>query len=282
MSEPAVRIDDQDTPAPRRAAGSSFYFAMRMLPRPRRDGMFEVYSFCRRVDDVADSGAPRGERLARLARWRAEVEDLYAGKVRPEHRNLARVIATFGLRKEDFIAIIEGMEMDAAEDIRAPDAARLDLYCDRVASAVGRLSVRIFGVGEADGERLAHHLGRALQFTNILRDLDEDAAIGRLYLPAEALRAAGIDSDDPQAVASHPALGVVCAGMVEQARAHFKEADAIMDRCARPTVRAPRIMSEVYQAILAELVARGWDPPRPPVRIGRWPLLRIVLQYGFV
>jgi phytoene synthase len=282
MTDLAVRIDDQETAAPRRAAGSSFYFAMRILPRARRDGMFEVYSFCRRVDDIADSPAPRPERLDRLARWRSDIDALYAGQVRPEHRDLARVIAEFGLRKEDFIAIIEGMEMDAAEDIRAPDLATLDLYCDRVASAVGRLSVRIFGVADEAGRRLAYHLGRALQLTNIMRDLDEDAAIGRLYLPRELLREAGIDGDNPLTVVSHPALGRVCGELVDRARDHFRQADAIMDDCPRPTVRAPRIMGKVYQATLDELIARGWSAPRSPVRISRLHLLRVVLQYGFV
>jgi phytoene synthase len=282
MTDLALQSQDQDTAAPRRAASSSFYFAMRILPPARRDGMFEIYSFCRTVDDIADSAAPRPDRLARLSRWRAEIDALYAGEGRPEHRPFAHAIAEFGLRKEDFLAVIEGMEMDAAEDIRAPDLARLDLYCDRVASAVGRLSVRIFGVGAAEGERLAHHLGRALQLTNILRDLDEDAAIGRLYLPRELLGAAGIAEDDPLMVVSHPALASACAGLVQRAREHFAEADAIMDRCPRETVRAPRIMSKVYHAILDGLIARGWAAPRSPVRIGRLHLLRIVLQYGFV
>jgi phytoene synthase len=282
MTDFALRTDDGETGAPRRAAGSSFYFAMRILPRAQRDGMFEVYSFCRRVDDIADSPAPHRERLAGLARWRGEIDALYAGGGRPENRSLARVIAAFGLRKEDFLAVIEGMEMDAAEDIRAPDLARLDLYCDRVASAVGRLSVRIFGVGEADGQQLAHHLGRALQLTNILRDLDEDAAIGRLYLPRELLRDAGITDDDPRAALSHPAIATVCAAIVRRAREHFTQADAVMDRCPRLTVRAPRIMGKVYRAILDQLVARGWAAPRSPVRVGRLHLLRIVVQHGFV
>ena len=99
------------------------------------------------------------------------------------------------------------MEMDVVSDIRAPDLATLDLYCDRVASAVGRLSVRVFGVPNEDGIHLSHHLGRALQLTNILRDLDEDAEIGRLYLPREYLEAAGIMTDDPQAALANPNLG---------------------------------------------------------------------------
>jgi squalene synthase HpnD len=282
MTDFALRTDNEETGAPRRAAGSSFYFAMRILPRLQRDGMFEVYSFCRRVDDIADSPAPHRERLAGLVRWRDEIDALYAGGGRPENRSLARVITEFGLRKEDFLAVIEGMEMDAAEDIRAPDLARLDLYCDRVASAVGRLSVRIFGVGEADGQQLAHHLGRALQLTNILRDIDEDAAIGRLYLPRELFRDAGIADDDPRTALSHPAIEAVCDRLVRRAREHFTQADAIMDRCPRSTVRAPRIMGKVYYAILDQLVARGWAAPRSPVRVGRLHLLRIVVQHGFI
>jgi phytoene synthase len=282
MTNLAVKIEETETAAPRRAVGSSFYLAMRILPRERREGMFEIYSFCRQVDDIADSDAPRPERLARLAKWRADLDALYAGQVPPQHRGLACVIAAFSLRKEDFLAVIEGMEMDAAEDIRAPDLARLDLYCDRVASAVGRLSVRVFGMTEPDGERLAFHLGRALQLTNILRDIDEDALIGRLYLPRELLEDAGIAERDPQHVMANPALGKVCDGLVEQARRHFVEADAIMDRCPRPTVRAPRIMGKVYHRILDELIARGWQMPRSAVRISRLHLLRIVLQYGLV
>ena len=113
-----------------------------------------------------------------------------------------------------------------------------------------------------DGIALAHHLGRALQLTNILRDVDEDAALGRLYLPAEGLRAAGITTTEPAAVLASPALGQVCATLVGRARRHFAEADTIMARSPRRSVRAPRIMSEAYKLILDRLVARGWSPPR--------------------
>src|SRR5208337_542770 len=115
-------------------------------------------------------------------------------------------------------AIVDGMEMDVPQDIRAPDLATLDLYCDRVASAVGRLSVRVFGVPADDGILLAHHLGRALQLTNILRDIDEDAGIGRLYLPREGLQDARIAGTDPLKVAADPQLPKVCAPLVARAR----------------------------------------------------------------
>lgn len=191
-------------------------------------------------------------------------------------------VRTFGLRREDFLAIIDGMEMDVIGNIRAPDAATLDLYCDRVASAVGRLSVRVFGLPEQDGEALAYHLGRALQLTNILRDIDEDAGIGRLYLPREALLAAGIASDDPDVVMREPAMQKVCEPLLVQARAHFIKSDEIMARHPRRIVRAPRIMSKYYQIILDRLVARGFAPPRAPVRLSKAAKMAILLRYAVI
>src|SRR5262249_41870698 len=164
----------------------------------------------------------------------------------------------FGLAREDFLTVIDGMEMDVAQDIRAPDFATLDLYCDRVASAVGRLSVRIFGLGEAEGRDLAHELGRALQLTNILRDLDEDAAGGRLYLPRQALDEAGIAGDSIAAVLSHPQLDRACAMVAARARGHFSAASAIMARAPGRATLAPRLMGKVYRHILDRMTRQGW------------------------
>jgi presqualene diphosphate synthase len=264
------------------AAGSSFYTAMRILPPAQRAAMFEIYSFCRRVDDVADSDRPRAERLIELAAWRSDVNALYAGQTPQRLAALKQPVADFDLAREDFLALIDGMEMDAFDDIRAPSFTMLDLYCDRVASAVGRLSVRVFGIEREAGTALAHHLGRALQLTNILRDLDEDAGVGRLYLPREALNAAGIQVIDPKAALRSPTLGTACAVVVERAREHFKEAQAIMARLPRRNIRAPRIMGLVYRSILDRLVARGWAAPRTPVRVPRARLIWIVLLHAFV
>jgi phytoene synthase len=191
-------------------------------------------------------------------------------------------VKQFGLRRDDYIAIIDGMEMDVPADIRAPDAKTLDLYCDRVASAVGRLSVRVFGLGEEDGILLAHHLGRALQLTNILRDIDEDAGIGRLYLPREELNAAGIMSNDPLVVASDPRLPRVCEAILKQARSHFAKSNDIMARNSRRVVRAPKIMSEYYHAILEKLVERGFALPRKPVKLSKAAKIFILIRYAFI
>jgi squalene synthase HpnD len=264
------------------ASGSSFYAAMRILPRAQREAMFQIYSFCRQVDDIADSDGPREERLAALQQWRNDIDALYRGDPPPRLKDYVSSVKTFGLKREDFIAIIDGMEMDVPQDIRAPDMATLDLYCDRVASAVGRLSVRVFGLPEDDGISLAHHLGRALQLTNILRDIDEDAALGRLYLPREGLLLAGITTDDPQRVIAERALPKVGMPLAERARKHFEQADEIMRRNSRRRVRAPRIMSKYYRAILDLLIARGFGLPRAPVRVGKWAKLGILLRYAFI
>ncbi len=266
------------TAAAQTASRSSFYTGMRILPRAQREAMFEIYSFCRAVDDIADDSGPREVRRARLQQWRSDIDAVYRGSPPPRLAGLAQAVRQFDLAREDFIAVIDGMEMDVVADIRAPDRATLDLYCDRVACAVGRLSVRVFGMEREAGRALAHHLGRALQLTNILRDLDEDAALGRLYLPREALLAAGIDATDPGTVLAHPAVGKACAAMVEGAQAAFREAEAIMAQNPRRVVRAPRIMGAAYRAILAALIARGFMPPRAPIRLPRVRLLLIVLR----
>jgi phytoene synthase len=279
MSIEKVSAPGKGEPAAARAGGSSFYFAMRMLPKEQREAMFEVYSFCKAVDDIADGDAPRPERLRQLADWRQKIETLYAGRVPAGLESLARARARFSLRKEDFLAIIEGMEMDSAEDIRAPDLDLLDFYCDCVAGAVGRLSVRIFGMDEENGRNLAHHLGRALQLTNILRDIDEDAAVGRLYLPQEASRLAGIFATDPISVVSNPCLGAACDFVVARAREHFTKSDEILARFPRRVARVPRIMEKAYQQTLENMIARGWSPPRNRVRLSRAQLFRIALRH---
>jgi phytoene synthase len=277
----APTLENQQ-PAAARAGGSSFYLAMRLLQREQREAMFEIYSFCRDVDDIADGDMPRERRLEYLSEWRARVDRLYSKRKPPGLERLAAAIDRFELSKDDFLAVLDGMEMDARRDICAPSLQELDLYCDRVACAVGRLSVRVFGMNDRDGKLLAHHLGRALQLTNILRDLDEDAVAGRLYLPLEPLLLAKIGSTDPGTVISNPHVGQACAVVAERAREHFSQADEIMSASERHIVRAPKIMEEVYRQMLEAMVARGWSPPRDPIHLNKSRLLWIALRHALI
>jgi phytoene synthase len=260
-------------------SGSSFYTAMRLMPKAERAAMFAIYRFCRMVDDIADDGTrARPQRVIELDQWRTDLDALYDGRPAGRAAFLQQPVSSFGLRRADFMAVIDGMAMDVAADIRAPDLATLDLYCDRVASAVGRLSTRIFGMDEKPGLELAHELGRALQLTNILRDLDEDAAIGRLYLPGEFLRQAGITTTEPDAAIADMRVDAACRALAQRALEHFAAADRLMRSRPRGRLLAPKLMEAVYRTILEEMLTEGWAAPRRRVRIGKLRLLWIVVR----
>jgi squalene synthase HpnD len=266
-----------------KVSGSSFYAGMRVLPKRERLAMYAIYAFCREVDDIVDEPVGTLEsRRAALNQWRADVDSLYAGGPAGQMGFLVEDIRRYGLEQADFIAVIDGMEMDLDQDIRAPSLAELELYCDRVAGAVGKLSVKVFGMDEAPGVALAGPLGRALQLTNILRDVDEDASIGRLYLPREALVEAGITSTDPDAVIADPRVDVACKAVARLARDYYRQADAVMARRPAGKLAAPRLMSAVYANILTKMEAAGWAPPRERAKIGKAALLWIVLSRGLM
>jgi phytoene synthase len=231
------------------------------------------------VDDVADDGTrARPQRAAELDAWRSDLSALYDGRPAGRAAFLKQPVHAFGLREADFLAVIDGMAMDVVEDIRAPDLAALDLYCDRVACAVGRLSTRVFGMEEKPGLELARELGRALQLTNILRDLDEDAAMGRLYLPGELLRQAGITTTDPHAAIGDARVDGACRALAERSLVHFAAADRLMRSRPRGRLLAPKVMEAVYRTILQDMLVQGWVSPRHRVRIGKRRLLWIVVR----
>jgi len=169
--------------------------------------------------------------------------------------------------------------MDAAV-IRAPDEKTFDLYCDRVASAVGRVSVRIFGDDSAEAMQVAYHLGRALQMTNILRDLAEDATRGRLYLPAELLAKHGITSRNPAEVVRDIRLPALCRDLAVRAEEHFQEAHQAMARCKASAMRPAKIMRAYYGAILRQLVKSDWRDPLTRVRLSLWQKAFLIVRYG--
>jgi phytoene synthase len=199
---------------------------------------------------------------------------------------LVPAIATYQLRKEDFHAIVDGMEMDARGPIVAPTTQVLNQYCDRVASAVGRLCVRAFGESTPAGDRVADHLGRALQLTNIMRDVEEDSAIGRLYLPAELLERAGIAIASPADVISDPRLPQVLKTLGQYAEDAFVKTQDALAECPKNTMRPAVIMMMVYRKHLDRLRANGWQPPPPQVGLARvaahFQKLWIAVRYGFL
>jgi phytoene synthase len=258
--------------------------------------MYGIYAFCRLVDDIADGDAPLHEKRLALDDWRTRIDDLTSGHAENAMprgaedagppgaegavpRVLLLSCRIFALRRIDFRAVIDGMQMDAETEIVAPALQTLDLYCDRVASAVGRLSVRAFGDSSPAADEVAHHLGRALQITNILRDLGEDAARGRLYLPREWLAEASVPAI-PKAALQDPNLREVCERAARRAHAHFFEAEAAMARCDPKAMKPARLMAASYAAILRRLEQRGWSRPEQRVAVPKWEKLWIAMRYA--
>lgn len=260
------------------SGSSSFYWAMRLLPHARRTAMFALYGYCRMLDDIADGEGSVEYRRTRLAAVRTAVAALYDTGEAPDPilAALVSAIRRYDLPRAELEALIDGMEMDVNGPLTAPSRAELSLYCRRVAGAVGLLAVRIFERPEA--EELAVVLGEALQLTNILRDLGEDARLGRLYLPLEALDAAGIRQRTPRAVLSHPALPAACDAVARWAEEDFRRAEAEFARLGRQRLLPARVMMATYRRLLARLVQRHWRDPERPVRLWRLTRLWIALR----
>jgi phytoene synthase len=261
---------------------------MRILPKDRRQAVYAVYAFCREVDDIADeAGADEdgaeADKLARLGAWAEEVERLYQGlSETPTGRALRLCVARFELPKEEFLRLIDAVGLDVEAAVRAPTMAELNHYCRGVAGAVGMLLIRIFGAKGPAAEEFAVALGEALQLTNILRDLAEDAERGRLYLPRELLSDHGIDPALPPArVLAQPSLPAVCDALGETAEKRYLRAEALLADCDRRALRSALVMKDVYREILRRLMARGWRDLDRPVRVGRLRKLVIALRYLF-
>lgn len=283
-SEPSELADDIEAIAHAQAvvtrAKTSFAPGMRILPKDRRNGMFAIYAFCREIDDIADEEGTSDEKMAALAEWRAEIDRVFEGAPTSlTGRALLKPVRQYNLSKDEFILLIEGMEMDALGPIAAPDYETYLAYCRRVAGAVGMLSMPIFGAGTGEAQtRFAVALANALQTTNILRDVAEDAAIDRIYLPKELLKAHGIADANPKTLMQQPGLTGVCRDLSVKADAFFAEArEALSDfdwRTARPAL----LMMGIYHRYWHKLDAVGWNP-NISVHMSKWEKLGIALRY---
>lgn len=265
-------------------SGSSFLSGLKVLSQERRQAMYAIYAFCREVDDIADDPFTLAEKRRLLMEWREEIDRVFDG--RPTSltgQALANVVISYGLIKQDLIDLIDGMEMDADETAtRGPNLKTLDSYCDKVASAVGRLSVRVFGDNGKAAQNVATSLGRALQLTNILRDLAEDAERGRLYLPNELLDRHAIKTRDPNTVLLHPNLPKVCHELSQIALGHYADAEVAIGKCSHTHIRPAVLMMHVYRRLLDGLIARGWKRLHEPVKVSKLIKLWILLRYGLL
>ena len=240
------------------SSGSSFYYSFLFLPPERRRAITALYAFCREVDDVVDEGVDPQVAAAKLAWWRGEVANLFAGK--PQHpvtRALEPHRASFGLSAERLNEIIDGMEMDL-QQTRYLDWVGLERYCYRVASVVGLLAAGIFGYRDARTLDYAKKLGIAFQLTNIIRDVGEDARKNRVYLPVEDLQRFGVPAADILQAKETPAFQSLMEFEAERARGYYQSAMAALPSEDRHAQRPGLIMAAIYRTLLDEMQREGF------------------------
>ncbi len=229
-----------------------------------------MYAFCRAVDDIADGAVPEAEKRRFLAGWRRKLGAPDCAL----SRELALARENFAVPLAECEAMVAGMETDAGERVRLADEAALDLYCRRVAGSVGAMSVRIFGAREAEAWGLA--LGQTFQLTNILRDLDEDAARERVYIPRSLLEAAGINPDAPApGIVAHPNFAMICGRLAERARDGFARAERELPQHDQKALMPARVMMWGYRRLLDATLEAGFAPPRARARLSRAQKLRM-------
>jgi phytoene synthase len=253
-----------------RRAHSNFYWGFRLLPHDRRRALSAVYAFCRAADDMADEpGAARDPR-ALLARWRDELDALYAGRPRhPIAVALADTVERFAIPRAHFDAVIAGVEMDLERDRYETWEGDLEGYCYRVASAVGLACIEIFGYRNASAREYAIELGKAFQLTNILRDVADDAQRGRIYLPRADLRRFGCREEDVLVGHCTPAFRAVVAFECARAGEHYGRARFLLAEEDRQTLAPAEAMRLIYEQLLRRILFRHYDVFGPKIRLTR-------------
>lgn len=237
------------------ASGSSFYYSFLFLPKAKRQAITALYAFCREVDDIADECKDVSVARIKLAWWRTEIANLYAGK--PQHpvsKALAEAINRYQLDEEHFLEIIDGMEMDLDQN-RYADFKQLQLYCYRVASVVGLLSVQIFGFKDRKTLKYAHDLGIALQLTNIIRDVGEDARRNRIYLPLDELKKFGVTEAQILNSQGSDKIKELLEFQIERAETFYDRALRELPAEDRKTQRTGLMMAAIYRTLLREIKA---------------------------
>lgn len=239
-----------------RRSSSNFYYAFMLLPAERRQALYSVYAFCRFVDDIADDGST-GKPAELLTRWREELERVFNGSpTHPISRALAHNVRRFAIPRRYFEEIIDGVEMDL-QHTRYATFEELRLYCYRVASAVGLVCIEIFGYRNPRTRQYAENLGIAFQLTNIIRDLSEDAARDRIYLPLEDLARFGVREGEILRGADTLELRRLLEHELERARSFYVLAEQALAAEDRPAMVCAEAMRSIYRALLERIASKG-------------------------
>ena len=255
-----MKVDDQiEVKKIVKKSGSSFFWGMNVLDPERKRAMFSIYAFCRIVDDIADEIKNKRLKIEKLKSWKKKINNIFESKKLKSsiEKELKIAVEKFQLERLDFYAIIDGMMMDAKSDIKFPKKKDLELYCDRVAVAVGYLSIRIFGLSEKE-KKYAFYLGRAFQLTNIVRDFYEDLKRGRCYIASEYLSIYGVKKDIKK-IEHHPKLQNILQDILHEANIFFEKSNIEAKKISKKQIVASEIMKTFYKAIHTKMFKKKID-----------------------
>ena len=240
-------------------SGSSFYYSFRFLPEHQRQAIIALYAFCREVDDTVDEILEVDIARAKLDWWREEIQRTFDNKAtHPVGKSLQTALKNFDLHEEYFLEIIDGMAMDL-DQLTYPEFKQLALYCHRAASVVGLLSAEIFGYQNRKTLKYAENLGMALQLTNIIRDVREDAERGRIYLPQDELARFNVSSDELLNLKSSPQLIELLKFQSERAKQYYQQAMQLLPNEDRYSQRTGLIMAAIYETTLDEIIKDNYQ-----------------------
>lgn len=265
-------------------SGTSFFWSMRFLPTAQRNAMYTIYAFCRHIDDIVDGNAPMAEKIDLLQAWREEMDNIFDKKVPTTEigRKIYKNCMRFKLPKEEFLHLIDSIGMDVPNPVQAPDLNKFYRYCRGVAGVPGSLTLRILGCkDEQIINDLATSLGNALQITNILRDVKEDALNNRLYIPKEYLEKAQITITDPMSVVVDKNLVVAREELARQAKENYDKADKLIPQLDKKISRHVRMIESIYRRYFDMMENRGWEVISPKPSLGKFKKLSLALRAYF-
>ena len=250
---------------------SSFFWGIKILEKEKRNAMFTIYAFCKKADTIADSNQIKKKKIKKINELKKEIKETFNNNLHNNfRRTLKYYINYYKLNKKYFLDIIKGVEMDIDNIMICPSKKIFNLYCYRVAGAVGLLSLKIFGDYNKKTRSFGLYLAKALQITNILRDIKQDKSMGRMYIPKEILKSVGIKSTNIDFILKNKKLPEACAKLAIVADLNFKKADKKLKFCSKKKLKSAILMMDTYKLLLKKLKKRGWDSLEEKVNLTKF------------